>query len=709
MEKSAPPPIHRLQRAVGNRAISRLLRSPAIQPKLTISEPGDEYEREADRVADQVMRMADDHAPPSLRIGNASMVQRKCACNDGAEEQGKRDQVQRQAVSSSDVTSVPASMPDLLRSAGQLIDAPRSPVSFQAKLTVSSPTDSAEQEADRVAEQVTGMREPRPQGAGACGGGCASFQRKQSDQEDDRMQIKNAPSNSSVLPTTPRGVHDVLNSPGDRLDPATRAFMEPRFGHDFSTVRVHRDARAAEAARSVNALAFTTGRDIVFAPGRYAPGTGHGDRLLAHELTHVVQQDGTNAGPPAAIQRLGDLSQVPGVIGCDVATSTSARVVTSVLFGIGSPALSPTAVAAIDAFVMAWSGLGTSPHVRIDGFASTDGSDPDNWLLSCARARAVEARLTAPTPPLIGIPSASIPEVLAQGETFEFGASLPPNRRATISADMTPAATSATFSESPTQLFAGYDNSVIPNILTVPTGGTREAQVTRVPAGGLVNFASRNPFVASVAPTVDGIEVTGVSDGPTTIDALTPAGALLDTLDIEVKDQRPISVDFHFMSDTVAAPGVAHTTTRVPADAATLAGTLNRIWERQANVLFTAGTTDSPTVLTNLGPDVQGSVNTDPEWAAVIAFRTGATYNVFLVWEFNLLGTPPGTDTAEAGTAAGDTLLEDNACADALTIAHEAGHFMGIGLPHPANTIMSGCGGADRQRVTHAQADIVNP
>ena len=73
MEKSAPPPIHRLQRAVGNRAISRLLRSPAIQPKLTISEPGDEYEREADRVADQVMRMADGQAPPSLRIGNASI------------------------------------------------------------------------------------------------------------------------------------------------------------------------------------------------------------------------------------------------------------------------------------------------------------------------------------------------------------------------------------------------------------------------------------------------------------------------------------------------------------------------------------------------------------------------------------------------------------------------------------------------------------
>ena len=59
-------------------------------------------------------------------------------------------------------------------------------------------------------------------------------------------------------------VHEVLHSPGQPLDPATRAFMEPRFGHDFSTVRVHTDARAAASARTVNALAYTVGRDVVF-------------------------------------------------------------------------------------------------------------------------------------------------------------------------------------------------------------------------------------------------------------------------------------------------------------------------------------------------------------------------------------------------------------------------------------------------------------
>lgn len=86
-------------------------------------------------------------------------------------------------------------------------------------------------------------------------------------------------------------VHEVLRSPGQPLDSATRAFMEPRFGHDFSRVRIHTDAKAVESARAVNALAYTVGRDIVFGLGRYVPGATVGKRLLAHELTHVVQQD----------------------------------------------------------------------------------------------------------------------------------------------------------------------------------------------------------------------------------------------------------------------------------------------------------------------------------------------------------------------------------------------------------------------------------
>jgi Domain of unknown function (DUF4157) len=90
----------------------------------------------------------------------------------------------------------------------------------------------------------------------------------------------------------PDSVHQTLASPGQALEPALRTSMEQRFGHDFSGVRVHTGAAAAESAREIRALAYTVGRDVVFAPGHYAPGTHDGRRLLAHELTHVVQQSG---------------------------------------------------------------------------------------------------------------------------------------------------------------------------------------------------------------------------------------------------------------------------------------------------------------------------------------------------------------------------------------------------------------------------------
>jgi Domain of unknown function (DUF4157) len=105
-------------------------------------------------------------------------------------------------------------------------------------------------------------------------------------------------SESSQVPPV---VHEVLRSPGQPLDATTRAFMEPRFGHDFSAVRVHTDGRAAASARAVNALAYTFGRNVVFAAGQYTPDSAAGRRLLAHELAHTIQQDGTPAGAPAEL------------------------------------------------------------------------------------------------------------------------------------------------------------------------------------------------------------------------------------------------------------------------------------------------------------------------------------------------------------------------------------------------------------------------
>jgi hypothetical protein len=120
----------------------------------------------------------------------------------------------------------------------------------------------------------------------AAGGECAECRQKREGMLQ-RAAINSAPTNR-----VPPIVHDVLNSPGQPLDAQTRGFMEPRFGHDFSQVRVHSDARATESAQAVNALAYTVGRDVVFGKGEYEPGTSEGRRLLAHELTHVVQQGG---------------------------------------------------------------------------------------------------------------------------------------------------------------------------------------------------------------------------------------------------------------------------------------------------------------------------------------------------------------------------------------------------------------------------------
>jgi peptidoglycan hydrolase-like protein with peptidoglycan-binding domain len=104
------------------------------------------------------------------------------------------------------------------------------------------------------------------------------------------MQLQRSPASSAEDTTAPPIIHEVLNSPGRPLDAATRNFMEPRFGADFSNVRVHTGGKAAESAKAVGALAYTVGRDIVFAMGQYSTASSAGNKLLAHELAHTVQQ-----------------------------------------------------------------------------------------------------------------------------------------------------------------------------------------------------------------------------------------------------------------------------------------------------------------------------------------------------------------------------------------------------------------------------------
>lgn len=120
------------------------------------------------------------------------------------------------------------------------------------------------------------------------------------EEEKEKLQRQAGGQAAETPETVPPVVHEVPSGPGEPLDPAARGFFEPRFGQDFSGVRIHSDPRAAESARSVSAVAYTLGTNIVFAAGQYAPRTRGGQRLLAHELTHVIQQ---SAASPALVRR----------------------------------------------------------------------------------------------------------------------------------------------------------------------------------------------------------------------------------------------------------------------------------------------------------------------------------------------------------------------------------------------------------------------
>jgi len=162
---------------------------------------------------------------------------------------------------------------------------------IQTKLTINQPGDEYEQEADRISEQV--MRMPQFQRACACGGGCTGCQAKLLGKEDEIVQRQTKPVQTSgeQKTGTPSIVYDELHSSGHPLDSSVRSYFEPRFSYDFNQVRVHTGSKASESASAMNALAYTVGHDIVFGPGQYEPGTAEGKRLLAHELTHVIQQD----------------------------------------------------------------------------------------------------------------------------------------------------------------------------------------------------------------------------------------------------------------------------------------------------------------------------------------------------------------------------------------------------------------------------------
>lgn len=281
----------------GSHSISNTTK-PLVQPKLKIGAPNDKYEQEADRVADQVMCMPN---PGAVQPQTSTPhIQRLCLeCENELQRQQQsthfqinpvtntiRPLVQRQEVPEEEEEMIPPefdqepqeSAPILdsvpTRDADELVEGEES-----MPILESLPTNDASELAEEG--ELSPPRESVPGGIG---------DELWEEEDEELIQPKNT---TSVMPQVTPGIAHNINSikgGGQPLPATERAFFEPRFGRDFSHVRVHAHSRAALTAQSINARAFTLGHNVVFGAGQYAPGTNSSRRLLAHELTHVVQQ-----------------------------------------------------------------------------------------------------------------------------------------------------------------------------------------------------------------------------------------------------------------------------------------------------------------------------------------------------------------------------------------------------------------------------------
>ena len=165
---------------------------------------------------------------------------------------------------------------------------------FQPKLTIGPTNDVYEREADSVANRI--MRQEEEEGIKEniqTKISPSAVQRVCSECEEEVELQRKGLVGGSRTKIAPSGVNEALKSGSRPLEGDTRSFMESRLGYNFSSVRIHTGSLAAKSTREVNAKAYTQGSNIVFNEGQYAPGTANGKKLLAHELTHVVQQNGT--------------------------------------------------------------------------------------------------------------------------------------------------------------------------------------------------------------------------------------------------------------------------------------------------------------------------------------------------------------------------------------------------------------------------------
>jgi hypothetical protein len=255
-------------------------------------QPQSDRRQERQNIAGLLLDLQSSHGNRYVQsMLRGAVIQRKCACGGTCDScQSNRLDLKRKSATQTEPSSMPFIMREALHS--------KLPDTIQPALNISQPGDAHEQEADRVADEV--MRMPDTFGAHASEALPAA--RDSVEQHELKLERKeNGNAIQSAEGFSPPGFNQ-QPSGGAPLEPQARTFMEQRLGHDFSHVRIHRSAEAAQSARTVNALAYTVGSNIVFGQGQYAPETHEGKRLLAHELTHVAQQGG-GTHRPSLIQR----------------------------------------------------------------------------------------------------------------------------------------------------------------------------------------------------------------------------------------------------------------------------------------------------------------------------------------------------------------------------------------------------------------------
>lgn len=252
--------------------IRRILHSTGTQAKLTIGRPNDKYEQEADCVADRVMRMPDPKLQRQPEKGEEEeTLQTKPLADQIA------PLVQRQEESPEDEEEKPV---QAKFKEGEMIQ--RMCPECEEETAQRQPM---KEEDDEELIQTKSLVQPL-------------IQRQtdlEEDREEDLLQTKTAPEHTPQVTTGISNNIQSLKGGGQPLPQNQRTFFESRMGRDFGGVRIHTDNKAADTAQSVQAKAFTLGNNIVFNAGQYSPNNQEGKKLLAHELTHVIQQNGQKA------------------------------------------------------------------------------------------------------------------------------------------------------------------------------------------------------------------------------------------------------------------------------------------------------------------------------------------------------------------------------------------------------------------------------